>query len=106
MPLQRIEEGTYLPVIWLEITVGEMSEDLKKTIFHSTFSANVAHLILKYGTLLILMVTISLIALTILKLSKMRTDFSSGNGVASGSGKPEPTPAELEHLNKPDITHC
>lgn len=72
-----------------------MSDDLKSTIFHSTFSANVANLILKYGTLLILMVTISLIAITIMKLSRMRTD----------AGKPEPT-AELEQLNKPDITHC
>lgn len=70
-----------------------MSDDLKSTIFHSTFSANVANLILKYGTLLILMVTISLITITIIKLSRMRTDVG------------EPT-TELEQLNKPDITHC
>lgn len=72
-----------------------MSEDIKSTIFHSTFSANVANIILKYGTLLILMITISLIAITIIKLSRMRMDL----------GKPDPT-TELEQLNKPDIVHC
>lgn len=97
-PLQKIDDGIFLPILWLEITVGEMSDDLKSTIFHSTFSANVAHIILKYGTLLMLMVAILLISITILKLSRMRMD--------KGVHEPSAPPAEMEQLNKPDISHC
>lgn len=94
-PLRKLDDGVFLPILWIEITVGEMSDDIKSTIFHSTFSANVANLILKYGTLLIMMVTITLIAVTIIKLNRVRT-----------KSEPITATSELEQLNKPDITHC
>lgn len=61
--LDRFEADQILPVIWIEIVPGEISEDLRNMIYHSTFSANAIQLSFKYGSLLISVTTFALLAL-------------------------------------------
>lgn len=47
--------------MWLEVTSGEINDELRAMIYHSTFSANAIQLALKYGTLLTCVTTLALI---------------------------------------------
>jgi len=49
--LRYFDDNQILPVIWMEITSGEISKELRAMIYHSTFSANAIQLSLRYGTL-------------------------------------------------------
>lgn len=51
--MNGLHEGQYLPVLWMEISSGELSDELRAMIYHSTFSANAIQLSLRYGSLLI-----------------------------------------------------
>lgn len=51
--MNELKEGQYLPVLWMEVTSGELSDELRAMIYHSTFSANAIQLSLRYGSLLI-----------------------------------------------------
>lgn len=58
--VERFDEGQILPVIWMEVTSGEISTELRAMIYHSTFSANAIQLSLRYGTLLFCIIFIVL----------------------------------------------
>ncbi|XP_055385355.1 lysosome membrane protein 2 [Condylostylus longicornis] len=70
--LKRMDEGIILPILWLEITQGELNEELQTLIFHSTFSANAIQYALKYGTLLICVTTLALLVAGVYYLGKFR----------------------------------
>lgn len=57
----KLKQGIILPVMWLEVTSGELTDDLRALIYHSSFSANAIQLALKYGTLLICVTTLALL---------------------------------------------
>lgn len=59
--MNPLEEGQYLPVLWMEVTSGELSEELKAMIYHSSFSANAIQLSLKYGSLLVSATTMAML---------------------------------------------
>ncbi|XP_055628151.1 lysosome membrane protein 2 isoform X2 [Toxorhynchites rutilus septentrionalis] len=62
--MEPFEEDQILPVVWLEVVPGEISDELRNMIYHSTFSANAIQLSFKYGSLLICVTTFSLLAMT------------------------------------------
>uniref|UniRef100_A0A182YBW4 Scavenger receptor class B n=1 Tax=Anopheles stephensi TaxID=30069 RepID=A0A182YBW4_ANOST len=49
--IEKFEEGQYLPVIWLEVVPGVISDELRAMIYHSTYSANAIQMSLRVGTL-------------------------------------------------------
>lgn len=56
-------EGQILPIIWMEVTSGEISDDLRAMIYHSTFSANAIQLSLRYGSLLACLILITILVI-------------------------------------------
>lgn len=46
-----------LPILWMEMTSGDVPEEFRAVIYHSTFSANAIQLGLRYGSLLGLIVS-------------------------------------------------
>lgn len=50
--MDEIQEGLYLPILWMEVTSGELPSELRKIIYHTTFSANFFQIVLRYGSLL------------------------------------------------------
>lgn len=68
--LDRFEDGQILPVLWMEVTSGEISKELRAMIYHSTFSANAIQISLRYGTLLLCIVLVTLIVVIIYFKSK------------------------------------
>ncbi|XP_055858648.1 scavenger receptor class B member 1 [Episyrphus balteatus] len=89
--LKQMPDGLMLPVLWIEITSGELSEELRTLLYHSTFSANVIQIILKYGTLLTCVTSFALIVLGFYYLGQMRQEKLQ----ADSKDK-----SELEELNK------
>ncbi|XP_053682925.1 lysosome membrane protein 2-like isoform X2 [Sabethes cyaneus] len=61
--LEKFEDGDILPVVWLEVVPGVISEELRNMIYHSTFSANAIQLSFKYGSLLICVTTLALLTM-------------------------------------------
>lgn len=59
--LDNFEIGQILPVIWMEVTSGELSEELRTMIYHSTFSANAIQLALRYGSLLAFVISLAML---------------------------------------------
>ncbi len=59
--MAQLQEGQYLPVLWMEITSGELSDELRALIYHTTFSANAIQLSLRYGSLLVSATTMALL---------------------------------------------
>lgn len=51
--MNSLKEGQYLPVLWMEVASGELSDELRAMIYHSSFSANAIQLSLRYGSLLV-----------------------------------------------------
>ncbi|XP_049545725.1 scavenger receptor class B member 1-like [Anopheles darlingi] len=51
--MEMFKQELYLPVIWLEVVPGEISDELRTMIYHSTYSANAIQMSLKIGSLAI-----------------------------------------------------
>uniref|UniRef100_A0A182NV29 Scavenger receptor class B n=1 Tax=Anopheles dirus TaxID=7168 RepID=A0A182NV29_9DIPT len=49
--LDKFNEGQFLPVIWLEVVPGVISDDLRAMIYHTTYSANAIQMSLRVATL-------------------------------------------------------
>uniref|UniRef100_A0A1Q3G4P8 Putative plasma membrane glycoprotein cd36 n=1 Tax=Culex tarsalis TaxID=7177 RepID=A0A1Q3G4P8_CULTA len=62
--LEQFQDDQILPVIWLEVVPGEISEELRNMIYHSTFSANAIQLSFKYGSLFICVASLALLTIT------------------------------------------
>lgn len=50
-PLSRFKRDQILPILWMEMTSGEVPEKIRAVIYHSTFSANAIQIALRYGSL-------------------------------------------------------
>lgn len=59
--LARFDNNQILPVLWMEVMSGELSEELRAMIYHSTFSANAIQLSLRYGTLLVCVISLAML---------------------------------------------
>ncbi|XP_053661635.1 scavenger receptor class B member 1 [Anopheles marshallii] len=59
--LEKFKEGQYLPVIWLEVVPGVISDELRAMIYHSTYSANAIQMSLRVGTLAIFVLSFVLL---------------------------------------------
>lgn len=55
--LSKFKNDLILPILWMEMTSGEVPEEFRAVIYHSTFSANAIQLGLRYGSLLGLIVS-------------------------------------------------
>ncbi|XP_058066953.1 lysosome membrane protein 2-like isoform X1 [Anopheles bellator] len=60
--LDKFAEELYLPIIWLEVVPGEISDELRAMIYHSTYSANAIQMSLRIGSLVIFVLSFVLIA--------------------------------------------
>lgn len=58
---KRFVDEQILPIIWMELSSGNISEELRTAIYHSTFSANAIQLTLRYGTLLVCVTTLAML---------------------------------------------
>ncbi|KAH8233170.1 hypothetical protein KR026_005039 [Drosophila bipectinata] len=86
----RLKNATILPLIWIEITANDFSEDVLHTLYISTFGLDALQLSLKYGTLLISVTTFSLIVAGVYYLNSRREELHLQESKSS---------AELEALN-------
>lgn len=59
--VKRFKDKQILPVIWMEVMSGNISEDLRATIYHTTFSLNAIQLTLRYGSLLVCLMTLTVL---------------------------------------------
>ncbi|EDW92644.1 uncharacterized protein Dyak_GE14460, isoform C [Drosophila yakuba] len=85
----RMKNTTILPLIWIEITSGDFSEEVLHTLYLSTFGLNAIQQTLKYGTLLISVTSFSLIVAGVYYLNSRREEQLQESK----------TSAELEALN-------
>lgn len=59
--VNRLKDGTILPLIWIEITSGDFTDDIIEKLYVSTFGLDAIQTALKYGTLLTCIASFSLI---------------------------------------------
>uniref|UniRef100_A0A182P0L0 Scavenger receptor class B n=1 Tax=Anopheles epiroticus TaxID=199890 RepID=A0A182P0L0_9DIPT len=59
--LEKFNEGQYLPVIWLEVVPGVISDELRAMIYHSTYSANAIQMSLRVGSLAFFVLSVVLL---------------------------------------------
>ncbi|XP_053675470.1 lysosome membrane protein 2-like [Anopheles nili] len=59
--LEKFAEGQYLPVIWLEVVPGVISDELREMIYHSTYSANAIQMSLRVVTLVFVVLSLVLL---------------------------------------------
>lgn len=59
--LSAFDDGQILPVLWMEVTSGDISKELRAMIYHSTFSANAIQISLRYGSLSLCVILLILI---------------------------------------------
>eukprot|EP00099_Drosophila_melanogaster_P012553 NP_001286874.1 uncharacterized protein Dmel_CG3829, isoform B [Drosophila melanogaster] len=85
----RLKNTTILPLMWIEITSGDFSEEVLHTLYLSTFGLNAIQQTLKYGTLLISVTSFSLIVAGVYYLNSRREQQLQESK----------TSAELEALN-------
>ncbi|KAH8370880.1 hypothetical protein KR093_005441 [Drosophila rubida] len=88
--VNRIQNATILPLIWIEITAGDFNDDVLHTLYISTFGLDAIQLVLKYGTLLVSVTTFSLIVASVYYLNSKREEQQLEHNKSS---------AELEALN-------
>ncbi|XP_055608637.1 lysosome membrane protein 2 [Uranotaenia lowii] len=62
--LEPFDDDHILPVIWIEVVPGHISEELRELIYYSSFGVNNLQFWLKYGSLLICATTFALLAMT------------------------------------------
>nr|XP_016927599.1 lysosome membrane protein 2 isoform X2 [Drosophila suzukii]XP_016927600.1 lysosome membrane protein 2 isoform X2 [Drosophila suzukii] len=71
---RRLKNATILPLMWIEITSGDFSEEVLHTLYISTFGLNAIQQTLKYGTLLISVTSFSLIVAGVYYLNSRREE--------------------------------
>ncbi|XP_030388548.1 scavenger receptor class B member 1 isoform X2 [Scaptodrosophila lebanonensis] len=92
----RFKNGTILPLIWIEITSGDFSEEVLSLLYKSTYGLDAIQLALKYGTLLVCLTSFSIIVASVYYLNSKREEERIEQN------KPI---AELEALNGGVVRH-
>ncbi|XP_017462313.1 PREDICTED: lysosome membrane protein 2, partial [Rhagoletis zephyria] len=59
--IDRIKVSTILPLIWIEITSGDFTDEIIENLYISTFGLNAIQYALKYGTLFACIISFALI---------------------------------------------
>ncbi|XP_037817284.1 lysosome membrane protein 2 [Lucilia sericata] len=77
--LKRLDHGMILPLIWIEITSGDFTDEVIDTLYASTFGLNLIQYTLKYGTLLMCLVTFALIVAGFYYLARKREEYLMQN---------------------------
>lgn len=70
--IRRLDDNIILPLIWIEITSGDFTDEVIDTLYASTFGLNLIQYVLKYGTLLMSFVTFGIIVYGFYYLAKRR----------------------------------
>ncbi|KAI8034137.1 hypothetical protein M5D96_013099 [Drosophila gunungcola] len=70
----RLRNTTILPLMWIEITSGDFSEEVLHKLYLSTFGLNAIQQTLKYGTLLISVTLFSLIVAVVYYMNSRREE--------------------------------
>ncbi|XP_037954964.1 lysosome membrane protein 2 [Teleopsis dalmanni] len=78
--IERFEDFTILPLIWIEITPSDYTEEIISKLYISTVGINAIQLTLKYGTLLVCIVSFSLIIAASYSLNKKRLNQLEKDG--------------------------
>uniref|UniRef100_U5ERK4 Putative plasma membrane glycoprotein cd36 n=1 Tax=Corethrella appendiculata TaxID=1370023 RepID=U5ERK4_9DIPT len=58
---EKFKDDQILPVLWMEVTTGEIPVELKAMVYHSTFTANAIQMSLRYGSLCFFLLTLALL---------------------------------------------
>ncbi|XP_053965743.1 lysosome membrane protein 2 [Anastrepha ludens] len=74
--MDRIKEGTILPLIWIEITSGDFTDEIIDNLYISTFGLNAIQYALKYGTLFACIISFALIVGGFYNLTQKRRQHS------------------------------
>lgn len=91
-----MDDGTILPLIWIEITSGDFTPEILDTLYASTFGLNLIEYSLKYGTLLMSILSFGLIVAGFYYLAKRRERYEMKNEKILS--------AELRALQSVDLT--
>ncbi|XP_039957518.1 lysosome membrane protein 2 [Bactrocera tryoni] len=75
--LDRIKEGTILPLIWIEITSGDFTDEIIDNLYISTFGLNAIQYALKYGTLFACIISFALIVGGFYNLTQKRRQHAN-----------------------------
>lgn len=59
-----------LPVVWMEITGGEIPKEFQEIIYHSTFTVNVFESNIRYATLIFVILTFLLLVIVFIWTQK------------------------------------
>lgn len=96
--LNGLDDGIILPVLWIEVTNGELTDGVRKFIYYTTVIANLMQFALKYGTLLTCVTSFALLVAAVYYLSKSADDDNDDDDDDSDNiSEKEP---ELESLHK------
>jgi hypothetical protein len=94
-----------LPIIWLEVVPGELSEELRGMIYHSSFSVNAVEMYFKYGSLLACLVLLMFIG-TILycrsQISRNKIDHELGHRNLNKCVMTKLNPTKSDNVDKTD----
>lgn len=85
---QRFVDGQILPIIWMELSSGNISEDLRSAIYHSTFSANAIQFLLRYVTLLLCVTTFAMLIVAVycrMRAREAALKLDGGGGDVGGA---------------------
>uniref|UniRef100_A0A1A9WI63 Scavenger receptor class B member 1 n=1 Tax=Glossina brevipalpis TaxID=37001 RepID=A0A1A9WI63_9MUSC len=90
--LRRLRRDAILPLIWIEITTGDFTDEIIDTLYASTYGLNLIQCSLKYGTLLMCLIFFTLIVANFYYLAKKREiQLENGDKILK---------AELKALNR------
>lgn len=75
--IRRLEKDLILPLIWIEITSGNFTDDVIDKLHASTYGLNLIQYTLKYGTLLMCLLFFAIILAGFYYLAKKRDEVRS-----------------------------
>lgn len=87
-----MEKDLILPLIWIEITSGNFTDDVIDTLHASTYGLNLIQYTLKYGTLLMCLLFFGIILAGFYYLARKREELQAENA--------DQLKTELNSLNK------
>jgi scavenger receptor class B, member 1 len=79
---KNFPENMILPIMWFEVTSGEIPPEFQSIVFHTTQSANATYIALKYGSLIGALVSIILLSLSAHWFACIKKDESDGQNGA------------------------
>lgn len=94
--LNNFDDEQILPVMWMEVTSDEIPEEFRAMIYHSTFSANAIQLSLRYGSLLVVTITLAVLVAGYYYNAKAEEEKKAASGKAQTETPSAPTLSKFD----------